>query len=104
MLVTFVCRCGQKAVAREAADDCGATSGRVECPGCGRWGFWHDKGFDCDLHNAPAWGGNDREIVYIARIVLSHGALCPLYAGVDDLGLDWAKEHGTRWLREVMSR
>jgi hypothetical protein len=103
MLVTFECRCRQKAVAREIIDDCGCRAGRVECPSCGRWGFWHERGWDCPDHRVPSQGGNSEEIITIARLAMSQGVFGS-YLGQDDLGLSWAKERGTRWLREVEAR
>jgi hypothetical protein len=102
--VVFRCECGGVAIARETADDCGGRSGRAECLSCKRWGFWHDKGLNCNLHGVPSWGGNDSDIVLRARFAIVQGPECPWYIALDDLGVEWAQDHGTGWLREVMSR
>jgi hypothetical protein len=104
MLVTFECRCGNKAVVREVIDDCGCKAARVECPSCNRWGFWHERGWDCPARRVPSEGGNCEEIIVIARMAMSQGPTGSYYLGQDDLGFEWAKERGTQWLREVEKR
>jgi hypothetical protein len=99
--VVFRCECGREAVARETTDDCGGRSGRVECTSCGRWGFWHDHDGNCNL---PFWWGNDRDIVLCARFALKQGPACPWYLGMGDLGVGWAQDRSTGWLREVVAR